>query len=157
MDRFGLRVIVRGLDDSKERLKAYRRVQAYLNSPRQVIGEYTAGITALRDELEATRERLHQVRISNKVAKEAIAMIQELGVDSLRAEITWFEAARAYAAASGRTTVKLADLHAVAPMALRLRRSKFINEYFDDQQGEEEELEALTKPFKRKRRTTKKK
>ena len=156
MDRFGLRVIVRGLDDAKERLKAYRRVQAYLNSPRQVIGEYSEGLMALRDELEATRERLHHVRLSTKVAKEAIAMIQELGVDSLRAEITWFEAARAYAAASGRTIVKLADLHAVAPMALRLRRSKFINQYFEDQKGEEEELEALIKPFKRKRRAQKK-
>jgi len=157
MDRFGLRVIVRGLDDAKERLKAYRRVQAYLNSPRQVIGEYSEGLIALRNELEATRKRLDQVHLSTRVAKEAIAMIQELGVDSLRAEITWFEAARAYAAASGRTTVKLADLHAVAPMALRLRRSKFINQYFEDQKGEEEELETLIKPFKRKRRTTKKK
>jgi len=155
MDRFGLRVIVRGLDDAKERLKAYRRVQAYLNSPRQVIGEYSEGLIALRDELEATRKRLHQVHLSNRVAKDAIAMIQELGVDSLRAEITWFEAARAYAAASGRTTVKLADLHAVAPMALRLRRSKFIDQYFEDQKGEEEELESLTKSFKRKRRTAK--
>ena len=156
MDRFGLRVIVRGLEDSKERLKAYRRVQDYLNAPRQVIGEYAEALNALRDELEATRNRLQNVRISTRVAKKAIGMIQELGIDSLRAEITWFEAARAHAAASGRITVKLADLHAVAPMALRLRRSEFINEYFAEQKGEEEELEALIKPFKRKRRTAKK-
>ncbi len=156
MDRFGLRVIVRGLDDAKERLEAYRRVQAYLQAPRQIIGTYAAEMAAVREELQETRKRLVNVRISDKVAKEAIALIQKLGVDSLRAEITWFEAARAYAAASGRTTVKSADLHAVAPMALRLRRSKFIDEYFDDQQGEEEELSTLLKPFARKKRTTKK-
>ncbi len=156
MDRFGLRVIVRGLDDAKERLEAYRRVQAYLQAPRQIIGTYAAEMAAVRKELQETRKRLVNVRISDKVAKEAIALIQKLGVDSLRAEITWFEAARAYAAASGRTTVKSADLHAVAPMALRLRRSKFIDEYFDDQQGEEEELSTLLKPFARKKRTTKK-
>ncbi|MBC8336791.1 MAG: ATP-binding protein [Anaerolineales bacterium] len=155
MDRFGLRVIVRGLDKAKERLDAYRRVQDYLNSPRQVIGQYAGELAAVRQELESTRERLRQVRISNKVAKEGITMIQKLGVDSLRAEITWFEAARAYTAASGRNTVKLADLHAVAPMALRLRRSNFIDEYFSDQQGEEEELASLTKPFARKKRTAK--
>ena len=155
MDRFGLRVIVRGLDNAKERLEAYRRVQNYLNAPRQVIGQYAGDIAAVREELEAAHKRLKDVKISNKVAKESIAMIQELGIDSLRAEITWFEAARAYAAANNRTIVKLADLHAVAPMALRLRRSKFINEYFKDQQGEEEELEALIKPFKRRRRTKK--
>ena len=81
-------------------------------------------------------------------------LIQELGLDSLRAEITWFETARAYAAASGRTSVKLSDLYTVAPMALRLRRSKFIDEYFSDQQGEEEELSKLLQPFARKKRTT---
>ena len=157
MDRFGLRVVVRGLDNPKERLKAYRRVQAYLRAPRQMIGEYAAGIAAVRDELQATRERLAEVKLSDKVAKEAIAIIQELGIDSLRAEITWLEAARAYAAASGRTNVKLADLHTVAPMALRLRRSPFISEYFEQQKAEEEEVETLIRPLKRKRRTTRKK
>ncbi len=34
LDRFGLRVIVRGLENPAERLEAYRRVQAYLTSPR---------------------------------------------------------------------------------------------------------------------------
>ncbi len=34
LDRFGLRVIVRGLDDLSETLEAYRRVQAYLANPR---------------------------------------------------------------------------------------------------------------------------
>ena len=156
MDRFGLRVVVRGLDNPKERLKAYRRVQDYQNAPRQVIGQYAESIAAVREELEEARKRLKQVTISNKVAKAAIAIIQELDIDSLRAEITWFEAARAYAAANNRLIVKLADLYAVAPMALRMRRSKFIDEYFDDQQGEEEELDALIKPFKRTRRASKK-
>ena len=154
MDRFGLRVIVRGLDDAKERLEAYRRVQAYLQAPRQVIGTYSDEMSAVRTELEATRKRLTDVRISDKIAKEAIALIQTLGVDSLRAEITWFEAARAYTAASGRTKVKLSDLHIVAPMALRLRRSTYMDEYFNAQQAEEEELANLLGAFTRNRRTT---
>ena len=33
LDRFGLRVIVHGLEDPAERLEAYRRVQAYLSQP----------------------------------------------------------------------------------------------------------------------------
>ncbi len=150
MDRFGLRVIVRGLDDPKERLEAYKQVQSYLSAPHQLIAKYADGTSAIREELEKTQERLKEVKISNRVAKKAIATIQELGIDSLRAEITWFEASRAYAAASGRKNVKLTDLHAVAPMSLRLRRSKFINEYFAKQEGEEEELAELIKPFKRK-------
>ena len=66
-----------------------------------------------------------------------------MGVDSLRAEITWFEAARAYAAADGRETVQASDLTTVAPMALRLRRSEFITEYFDRQKNEETEMKTL--------------
>jgi magnesium chelatase subunit I len=68
-----------------------------------------------------------------------------MGIDSLRAEITWFEAARAYTAADGRTQVSPSDLNAVAPMCLRLRRSSFMTEYFKDQAGEEEEMQGLLK------------
>ena len=150
MDRFGLRVVVRGLEDPKERLRAYKEVQEYMNAPHKIIAEYANGTTAIREELEITRARLKEVRISDKIAQKAIATIQELGIDSLRAEITWLEASRAYAAASGRKNVKLADLHAVAPMSLRLRRSQFINKYFSEQEREEEELAELIKPFKRK-------
>jgi len=151
MDRFGLRVVVRGLDETKERLEAYRRVQRYLDAPRQVIGAYAGEMAAVKEELDATRKRLRHVRISDKIAQKAIDLIQELGIDSLRAEITWLESARAYAAANNRDHVRLADLHAVAPMALRLRRSTFIEEYFSDQQGEEEELKTLIQPFARKK------
>jgi Mg-chelatase subunit ChlI len=66
-----------------------------------------------------------------------------LGIDSLRAEIAWFEAARAFTAADGRIKVTSEDLRAVAPMTLRLRRSAFMAEYFSGQEGEEMELTTL--------------
>jgi magnesium chelatase subunit I len=70
-----------------------------------------------------------------------------LGIDSLRAEITWFEAARAYSAADGRMEVTSDDLKAVAPMCLRLRRSIFMSEYFTNQQSEEDEMGELLAGF----------
>jgi magnesium chelatase subunit I len=82
-------------------------------------------------------------------------------IDSLRAEITWFESARAHAAADGRDEVTTEDLKAVAPMALRLRRSQFMNEYFKGQISEEKELSSLLGTFDKKpspnKRTSKKK
>ena len=63
-------------------------------------------------------------------------------IDSLRAEITLFEAARANAAADNRTEVVPADVRAVAPMAMRLRRSKFMQDYFASQQTEEQEIKS---------------
>jgi ferritin len=42
-------------------------------------------------------------------------------------------------------------LQAVAPMALRLRRSKFMADYFNDQQAEEQELQTLIQGWNTKR------
>ncbi len=143
LDRFGLRVIVRGLDSAKERLEAYRRVQAYLANPRAMINAYTDEIALAREELQAAKKTLPHVQLPDDLATHAIELIQKMGIDSLRAEITWFEAARAYAAADNRETVQASDLSTVAPMALRLRRSDFMAEYFDRQKTEEAELKTL--------------
>jgi magnesium chelatase subunit I len=143
LDRFGLRVIVRGLDKSAERLEAYRRVQSYLTNPRAMSSVYAGEMLAAAEEIQSARERLPKVVLPDKVAKPAIALVQKMGIDSLRAEITWFEAARAYAAADNRAAVTAQDLGAVAPMALRLRRSQFMSEYFKGQEGEEEEMGKL--------------
>jgi len=153
LDRFGLRVIVQGLEKQTERLEAYRRVQAYQANPRQMIAQFANEIEAASEEIQAARKRLREVTIPDNVAKPAIAMVQKMGIDSLRAEITWFEAARAHAAADGRSEVTSEDLKTVAPMALRLRRSPFMTEYISNQQGEEEELEGLLKMLGKKRGT----
>ena len=143
LDRFGLRVVVRGLGNTAERLEAYRRVKAYLTNPRAMIGLYAAEIIEATAELQEARKRLSLVSLPDTLANEAIKLIQKMGIDSLRAEITLFEAARAYAAADGHNTVTAADLASVAPMALRLRRSNFMTEYFDQQKDEEDELKNL--------------
>ena len=145
LDRFGLRVIVRGLEDVSERLEAYRRVQAYMMNPRQMVGQFSAEMEVAASEIRNARERVKHVIVPDRVANPAIELVQRLGIDSLRAEITWFESARAYAAADGREEVTLEDLKAVAPMALRLRRSLFMNEYFEGQIGEEKELTNMLK------------
>jgi magnesium chelatase subunit I len=143
LDRFGLRVLVRGLDKPADRLEAYRRVQIYLTNPRLLSTAYTDEMGAAATEIQSARTRLATVSIPDKVARPAIKMVQKMGIDSLRAEITWFEAARAYTAADGRLEVRPEDLREVAPMALRLRRSQFMAEYFSSQEGEEEELKKL--------------
>jgi magnesium chelatase subunit I len=143
MDRFGLRVIVRGLEEQAERLEAYRRVHAYLNNPRQMTGQYVSEGAAMQEEIQAARARLLQVTIPDQAARPAINLVQQMGLDSLRAEITWFEAGRALAAADGRLEVTPADLKTTAPMALRLRRSQFMETYFASQKNEEQELNAL--------------
>ena len=143
LDRFGLRVIVRGLEESDERLEAYHRVQAYRTNAREMIMQFADAMKAAKDDIKLARERVKQVQIPNEAARFAIGLIQKMGIDSLRAEITWFESARAYAAADDRTEVTLDDLKIVAPLSLRLRRSQFIANYFKSQQAEENEMQTL--------------
>ena len=151
LDRFGLRVIVHGLENIAERLEAYRRVQAYLANPRQMVGQFSVEMEAAAVEIQAARERVKKVVLPDHIANPAIELVQKMGIDSLRAEITWFEAGRAYAAADGREEVILDDLKAVAPMALRLRRSQFMSEYFEGQNDEENQLNTLLNGASKKR------
>jgi magnesium chelatase subunit I len=139
MDRFGLRVIVRGLEKSDERLEAYRRSRAYRLNRRAMAAEYSQVTEIARQEIQAARDLLPSVILPDPVAAQGIALIQKLQIDSLRAELTLFEGARAHAAADARNTVSIEDLRVVAPMALRLRRSVFMSQYF--QQTADEDLE----------------
>jgi magnesium chelatase subunit I len=147
MDRFGLRVIVRGLASPQDRLEAYRRVQAYLTQPRQVVLDYNLDSAQALADIQAARDQLPKVILSNPVADLGLALVQQLKIDSLRAEITMFEAARAYAAIDGRDEVIPTDLWEVAPMALRLRRSTFMADFFTQQGVEEAELATIMNQF----------
>ncbi len=142
MDRFGLRIIVRGLSDPQERLEAYHRVVAYRSNPRQTIASYADEMEAVRVEVEAARRLIKNVQLPPQVAEAGVRLIQHLHIDSLRAEITLFEAARAYAAADSRSEVTMGDLHAIANMTLRLRRSQYMVQYFNQQMQEENELNS---------------
>lgn len=143
MDRFGLRVVVRGLTEADERLEAYRRVQAYMSNPRKTVSVYGPETTILRDEIQAARELLPQVNLPDNVAQLGLMIVKELQIDSLRAEITMFESARAYAAADGRQAVEPSDLYEVVPLGLLARRSSFMVEFFSDHKVEEKEIHSV--------------
>lgn len=140
LDRFGLRVLVKGLTNPQERLLAYQQVQAYNRNPRLFINQMLPQTNQVRSEIEKAQKLFKETNISADVAKKGISIIRSLQIDSLRAEITWFEAARALAASDDRTEVTMDDLNVVANMALRMRRSKFMDDYFSHQDLEEKEL-----------------
>jgi len=142
MDRFGLRVAVRGLTDSAERLEVYRRVRAYRTNPQTFIREWLGETLAARDEVEAARRILPQVTLTDGALTFGLHLVQQLDIDSHRAEYTMFEAARAYAAADGRLTADESDIRLVALMALRQRRSQFMLDFFAAQQIEDKAIGA---------------
>jgi magnesium chelatase subunit I len=137
LDRFGLRVNVRGLMDSSERALVYQRVHAYRLNPTRFIREWESETAATADDVALARELLKQTEISQPALETGLELIHKLRIDSHRAEYTMFEAARAYAAADGRNEVTVEDVKMVAPMALRMRQSEFMTTFFDNQQQED--------------------
>lgn len=146
-DRFGLRVLVDGLSDSEERLEVYQRVRAFREHPHRLIAAVAGDTITFGDEIVRARELLPRVQLSAAAEQLALRMVQELKISSHRAEITALEAARARAAADGRTVATTEDVSAVAPMALRQRRSKFIREYFASARVENTEIETVCQDF----------
>lgn len=147
LDRFGLRVIVRGLQDKNDRLEAYKRSIAHRRNPREFIRRHHEISDLMRAELQVAREQIDSVKITETAESFGQNLIRELGIHSLRAEITLFEAARAHAIADGRSDVVVADIESTARMSLRLRRSPFIDQYLDQQIEEDEEIGRLVKKF----------
>jgi magnesium chelatase subunit I len=140
MDRFGLRVNVRGLTAKAERLEVYQRVRLYRQNATQFIREWAEVTSAAREEIILARELLKETTLAPDALELGLTLIQDLDIDSHRAEYTMFEAARAYAASDGRDIANLADIRAVAPMALRQRRSPFMVSFFEGQVEEDEQI-----------------
>jgi len=142
-DRFGLRVVVGGLDEPSERIEIYHRVRAFRENPYQLLATFLQDTVAFGQEIIRARELLPKVDLLAEAERLGLQLVRELEIPSHRAEITMLEAARAYAAADGRETTTAGDVAAVAPMALRQRRSKFIREYCELAQEEEQEIKAV--------------
>jgi magnesium chelatase subunit I len=140
MDRFGLRVNVRGLTAKEERLEVYERVSAYRHNATQFIRDWGNATAAAREEIILARELLKETQLAPEALELGLTLVQDLDIDSHRAEYTMFEAARAYAASDGRDIANLADVRAVAPMALRQRRSPFMVTFFENQHEEDEQI-----------------
>ncbi len=146
LDRFGLRVVVRGLEEQTDRMEAYRRSVSYRASPRRLAQEYADETLAAAEEIAQARAALPATTISPAAETLGLRLIKEMGIESLRAEITLFEAARAHAVADGRSQAEEHDIRQVAPMALRMRRSQFMVDYLGEQQQEDDELSQLIQP-----------
>lgn len=142
-DRFGLRVVVHGLTKEADRLEVYRRAQAYRLNPYAVAADWWSETQAAAQDITDARERLPRVKLTPAVEKLGLGWIKRLKIDSHRTEMTLFEAARAHASADARQTVSARDLRIVAPLALRQRRSSFMNQFFQQQAAEDRQIRGL--------------
>ena len=143
MDRFGLRVIVRGLLSVDERLEAYQRAITYQTRPRWLANQYNSDTQWVQQEIQSARNMVTEIIIPEHVSQYGLQMIKAMGIDSLRAEISLFEAVKSYAAMDARKEVREEDLQIVAPMVLRMRRSTYIKQFLNERQDEEDEISQV--------------
>jgi len=149
MDRFGLRVPVQGLMEREARLEVYRRVRRYQQNRRKFLAEWAYVTAAAHEEIIQARELLKETELNDEAVEVGLSLVEGLGIDSHRAEYAMFEAARAHAAADGRTLADIHDIQAVAPMALRQRRSQFMVDFFARQEEEDRMIRDLVSDLER--------
>jgi magnesium chelatase subunit I len=143
MDRFGLRAVVRGLPDAEMRYQVYQRAVSYYLNPEKLSDQYSDMTLSMAQQIEDARQRLPQVGIGEDARRLGLGIIRDLEIDSGRAEITLFEAARAYCAADERDEVTAEDIKAVANTSTRLRQSNSLRSFFEAQEAEDRRLQSI--------------
>jgi magnesium chelatase subunit D len=127
LDRFGLQVIIRGLEEVEQRVQIVRVVEEYDQDPRGFRTRYQTAQQTLREKINKAMHLLPAVTISDALVQRIAQICNELEVRTHRAEITIVRTARTIAALEGRDEVTLADVQEAMHLALphRMRRRPF--------------------------------
>ncbi|MBU7571855.1 MAG: ATP-binding protein [Hydrogenophaga sp.] len=123
LDRFGLSVALANPDDAAQRQAIVRARLAFDADPHALLAEHAAAQSRLVATLAAARAALAQLPWPDAVVQHAAHLALAAGVDGIRADLVMLRAARALAALEQRDHVGVADVDAVAELALAHRRA----------------------------------
>ena len=139
LDRFGLCVEIRGLENLEARMDVVQRRLAYEADPEGFAGQWQADQEELRQAIISARERLPEVRSTDDILRLISLICLDQGVDGHRADIYMLKVAQTLAAYYGRSQVSDADVRQAAELVLphRLRRQPFSDAQMDQQKLEE--------------------
>jgi len=124
LDRFGLSVEIRTINDLEQRIEVIRRRDEFEADPDGFVEKWSRKDAAIRTRVVKARKILRQVDIPDHVLKRMSQLCMSLGIDGMRGELTLMRACRAAAALDGRMQVAWDDVAEISPMVLchRLRR-----------------------------------
>ena len=136
LDRFGLTVEVRATRAPGERAEVVRRRLAFEADPAAFADGWAEADTRLGARIEAARQALGSVELSDAALRQITAVCAAFDVDGLRADIVTARTAVALAAWHGRGEVVADDVRQAALLALphRRRRDPFDAPGLDEQQ-----------------------
>jgi len=133
LDRFGLCVQVKGLEDPDMRAEVVRRRLEFEKAPGRFIRRWAKATTQLKRQVARARRLLPRVSPSPRAVERAVEICLGLGVDGHRGDITTIKCARVLAALDGRKVAEVGDVERAAVLALphRLRRRPMMEMDFD--------------------------
>ena len=122
LDRFGLSVALANPVDAAQRTAILRARLGFDENPAVLGEQHAEKQRSLSAALVAARTMLARLTWPDEVLHHAAACAIAAGVDGMRADLVMLRAARALAALEGRGEVSVADVDAVAELALAHRR-----------------------------------
>jgi magnesium chelatase subunit D len=121
IDRFGLQVEIRTIDDLDQRVEIVERREAFERDPERFCAARRAEQTELRRRIQRARANVDRVALDRETLQKIAALCLRLKIHGHRGELTIARAARALAALEGRRAVAIDDVRRVVPMSLRHR------------------------------------
>jgi magnesium chelatase subunit I len=122
LDRFGLSVWLHNPTDAQQRLQIVRSRLLFDADPTAVAASHADALQNLAATVLDAQALLPRVQWPDDAVAHAGALALAAGVDGVRADLVMLRAARASAALDGRDAVTVADVDAVAELALHHRR-----------------------------------
>ena len=122
LDRFGLSVDVRAPDDVELRCEVVRRRMRYERQTDEFCTTWEPDEREMARSIEEAQARLPNVAFDDGLLLLVSKICTELGVGSLRADITLYKAATALSAWRGRLAVEVEDVRRAAGWVLAHRR-----------------------------------
>lgn len=124
LDRFGLTVEIAASRSPQLRAEVVRRRLAFDADPVGFVAQYAAPQAGLRGRIDAARDLLPHVVLSEWALLKIATVCAGFEVDGMRADIVTARAACAHAAWEGRAEVTRADIRVAARLALPHRRRR---------------------------------
>jgi len=124
LDRFGLSVEVKTIDELSQRIEVIRRRDDFEADPDAFCEKWARKDATIRNRVVKARRTLRDVDIPDDVLSRMSQLCMGLGIDGMRGELTLMRACRAAAALAGRSAVTWSDVSDISPLVLchRLRR-----------------------------------
>ncbi|MDR1920622.1 MAG: ATP-binding protein [Candidatus Adiutrix sp.] len=133
LDRFGLCVEVKGLEDQRKRQEVVRRRLEFESGPEAFISGFKAAEDNLGGHIEKAAALLPSMTLSDEALNYAVEICLALGVDGHRGDLTVIKTALTLAAWKEKNGPDASDVLEAAELALphRMRRRPFQDVDFD--------------------------